>query len=167
RVGHFLRKRRRPYAIEATADYEHWTTQFGQFVLHVRACQHSPDRRVARGIVAKPAGLKSFKSLDIAAKLQGVTVQHRAFDRARHALSLDPGEALKGCYAAIRRDPGRRTADHDGAGTLRVSGGEMKCDRAADRHARKRHLAGDSERIEQRGNVAGHGIEVEFAPRLL
>ena len=87
--------------------------------------------------------------------------------KARGELSLDPGEALKGCYTAIRRDPGRWTADHDGAGTLRVLGGEMKCDRAADRHARKRHLAGDSERIEQRYDVGGHGIEAKLAAHLL
>jgi hypothetical protein len=68
--------------------------------------------------------------------------------------------------AAARRS-GRRAADHDGAGALRVSGGEMKGDRTTDGDTRKRDLAGDPDVIEQRIDIVGHRIEAKLTTHLL
>ena len=43
----------------------------------------------------------------------------------------------------------------------------MKRDRTTNRNTRKRDLAGDSERIEQRSDIVGHRIEAELPTHLL
>ena len=134
---------------------------------HVHARQHSPDRRIARGIVTEPSRPVSLKAPDVAAKLRGIAIQHRIGDGECHAGGLDLCDAFKGRSAAIRRDAGSRAADHDGARALGVSGSEMKCDRTADGNTRQRHLAGDPESIEQRGDIVGHRIDAKLAAHLL
>ena len=166
-VGHGFRERRRAHAIETAADHEHGTAQPGQFALHVHVRQHSPDRRIARGIVAEPSRPVSLKAPDVAAKLRGIAIQHRIGDGECHAGGLDLGDAFKGRGAAIRCDAGSRAADRDGAGALGVSGGEMQRDRTADGDTRQRHLAGDPESVEQRSDIVGHRIDAKLAAHLL
>ena len=104
---------------------------------------------------------------DVAAKLRGIAVQHRILDRERHAGGFDPREALQRGRAALRCDAGRRAADRNGAGALRISGREMQGDRTADGDPRKRDLAGDRKMIEQGCDVVGHRIEGKLAAHLL
>jgi hypothetical protein len=149
-VSHGFRKRRRAHPIKTAADHEHGAPQTGQFALHAQARQHSPDLRIARGIVGEPSRPVSLKALDVAAKLRGIAIQHRIGDGEGHAGGLDIRDAFKGRSAAIRRDAGSRAADHDGTCALRVWGSEMKCDRTADGNTHQRDLAGDPENIERR-----------------
>ena len=94
----------------------------------------------------------------------GHSRSHRILDRERHAGGFDPCEALQCRGTALGRDAGGRAADRHGAGALRIPGGEMQGDRAADGDACQRDLAGDPEMIEQGCDVVGHGIEVR-SPR--
>ena len=141
--GHAFRQRRRAHAVETAADHEDRTSQPGEFVLHVGCRQHSPDRGIARGIVAEPSRPEALEPGDVAAKLRGIAVQHRILDRERHAGGFDPCEALQRRRAALRCDAGGRAADRNGAGALRIAGREVQGDRTADGDPRKRDLAGD------------------------
>ena len=141
--------------------------QPGEFVLHVGCRQHSPDRGIARGIVAEPSRPEALEPLDVAAKLRGIAVQHGILDGERHAGGLDPCEALQCRRAALRCDASGRTADCNGAGALLVPGRELQGDRTADGDPRQRDLARDPKLIEQGRDVIGHRIEGEFAAHLL
>ena len=77
------------------------------------------------------------------------------------------GDAFERRRAAVRLDAGRGAADHNRAGAFGISGGEMQRDRTADGDTRQRHLAGDPESVEQRGDIVGHRIDAKLAAHLL